>query len=507
MKLRIYIVDDELMAIQYFNYLLEQTHLECEVVGQSTNSERALAEIIGMKPDVVFADINMPVMDGLELAEEILKRLSTKVILLTSYRDFDYVKRGIQIGVADYVLKNELDEASLKKLLEKTAQELIVEKKKQHLILEHNVRHFLLSDAAEMEDHVYEHKPMQRYGLVTVLCPAKICIKSQRIVERQTADCYELHRLPYPEGLSCSAFTEMTNGELCGIFFIDSSVTDGQEALRLACEEIMKYLQAQNLSGCCLISDTCYHFFDLQGSYQEMTCLTEHLYAYPKQTIFTAGQIRKDRAQKMVSDNWVLALSASMENADSAETEQLFCELLEQWYQNLNIWEYTDNMQNVYRQFRTFIQKHHLNEAILDIPDWYADRIAAEEVLLNCLRQILDGQKQEESSRYSMYVQQALAYIRKNYNRDISVPEIAEAVKISEGHLRRLFKQELNMKVLDYLTEYRLECAKLLMKNKEDNLSEIWKKTGFTSAQYFSYVFKKKEGVLPKDYYKQVRNG
>ena len=140
------------------------------------------------------------------------------------------------------MLKNELDEEALKKLLEKTDQDLMVEKKKEHLILEHNVRHFLLSDMAEMEDNVYEHKPMQRYGLITVLCPAKICIKTQRIAERQTADCYELHRLPYPEGLVCSAFTEMPNGELCGIFFIDGSVTDGQEVLKLASEEIMKYL-------------------------------------------------------------------------------------------------------------------------------------------------------------------------------------------------------------------------------------------------------------------------
>lgn len=507
MKLRIYIVDDELMALQYFKYLLEQTGLAYDVVGQSTNSQKALTEITNLKPDVVFADINMPVLNGLELAEEIMKRVSVKVVLLTSYKDFDYVKRGIQLGVADYVLKNELDENALKGILQKIGQNLMEERKKEHLILEHNVRRFLLSDAAEMEDHVYEHKPMQRYGLISVLCPSKICIKNQRIVERQTADCYELHELSYPEGLSCSAFTEMPGGELCGIFFIQGNVTDGQKVLSQACEEIMDYLKSQERVGCCLISDTCYHFFDLQGSYREMTCLSEHLYAYPEQQIFLAEEIRKKRTQKIVIDDWVISLGNSMENQSIAETEAVFQQLLEHWQKNLNIWEYTDNLQNVYRQFKTFVQKHHLNEAVLDIPDWYTDRIVAEEALKVCLRQILEQQKQEEQGNYSLYVQQAITYIRGNYNRDISVPDIADAVKISEGHLRRLFKQELNIKVLDYLTEYRLECAKLLMKNKEDNLSEIWKKTGFTSAQYFSYVFKKKEGILPKDYLKQIRNG
>lgn len=507
MKLRIYIVDDELIAIQYFIYLLEQTNLEYEVVGQSTNSQRALTEIMEIKPDVVFADITMPVMDGLQLAEAILKRLSVKVVLLTSYKDFDFVKKGMRLGVADYVLKNELNETGLKTLLEKTAQDLMVGKKKEHLILEHNVRHFLLSDGVSMEDHVYQHKQMQRYGLVTVLTPAKIFIKTQRIVERQMADCYELHRLSYPEGLTCSAFTEMPGGELCGIFFIDGNIADGQVVLHQACEEIMLYLQRENLNGCCLISKTCYHFFDLQECYQESICLAEHLYAYPGKTVFTAEQLRKERMQKNVSDNWMLSLSTHMNEDAPDDTVKWFGEMLGQWHQNLNIWEYTDNLQNVYRYFKSYIQMYHLNEAILDIPDWYSDYIAAENAFKDCLRKILEEQKAQESSAHSLYVQQAIAYIRKNYSRDISVPEIAESVKISEGHLRRLFKQELNMKVLDYLTEYRLECAKLLMKNKEDNLGEIWKKTGFTSAQYFSYVFKKKEGILPKDYLKQIRNG
>ena len=54
--------------------------------------------------------------------------------------------------------------------------------------------------------------------------------------------------------------------------------------------------------------------------------------------------------------------------------------------------------------------------------------------------------------------------------------------------------------------EFRLESAKLLMKNTDENLTEIWSKTGFTSAQYFSYVFKRKEGMLPKEYLKKTRN-
>lgn len=63
------------------------------------------------------------------------------------------------------------------------------------------------------------------------------------------------------------------------------------------------------------------------------------------------------------------------------------------------------------------------------------------------------------------------------------------------------------MKIVDFLTEYRLERAKALMRDTEESITEIWQKTGFTSAQYFSYVFKRKEGVLPKEYRKNLKNG
>ena len=142
----------------------------------------------------------------------------------------------------------------------------------------------------------------------------------------------------------------------------------------------------------------------------------------------------------------------------------------------------------------------------MEIPESYPDTCQAEARLKGCLDLILEELGQEKGQNYSTYVQQAITYIHRNFGQDISVPDIAEAVGISEGHLRRLFKQELNIKVVDYLMEYRLESAKLLMKNTDENLTEIWSKTGFTSAQYFSYVFKRKEGMLPKEYLKKIRN-
>ena len=505
-KIRIYVVDDEWMAIKYFQYLLERTDLEYELAGQATNSMKALKEIVSLKPDAVFMDINMPVLDGLELSRKILEQIPVKIFLLTSYRDFDFVKKGMQIGVADYILKNELNEKELERVLKKASSELYVEKKKKHLILEHNVRSFLLSETDSVEDHVYEHRPMQRYALISIMGQPGIYLRHVEKEPKPNGDCYELHNLAYPEGIECSAFTEMESGELCGVFFIHGNVTDGQVLLLQCGKLITAYLEERGMNSCCLISDTKYHFFELQGAYRELKQLSEYIYAKPQQNVFVMCDMPNKEDQSYVWDGNMEILDKCLEKQEKNEAEAFLEGLFFRWKKCLKFWEYTENLQSVYRYLKNYVRKKNLSAAIMEIPGSYPNTCQAEEKLKNCLGQILEELAQENKQNYSMYVQQAITYIHRNYGQDISIPDIAEDVGISEGHLRRLFKQELNMKVVDYLMEYRLESAKLLMKNTDENLTEIWNKTGFTSAQYFSYVFKRKEGMLPKEYLKKIRN-
>lgn len=506
MKVTIYIVDDEWMAIQYFHCLLESVHLEYEVIGEATNSVKALKEIVSLKPDVVFADINMPIMDGLELSQQILQKVPAKIFLLTSYRDFDYVKKGIQIGISDYILKNELTEKSLEDILQKAAQDLYVEKKKQHLILEHNVRHFLQSESDTIEDHIYEHRPMQRYALISVQKSPAIHIRHHGAARKENVDCYELHKLTYPQGVECSAFTEMESGELCGIFFIRGEVTDSQIILEQISGHILQYLAEKGLEYCCLISDTKYHFFELQTAYRQVQELSEYIYAWPQKKLFHMADLGERISQSYVWDGNMERLGAALEKQEEKDGLDFLEELFAQWRCHVNIWEYTENFQGIRRYLKDFVKKKNLRPAIMEIPECYEDVNKAEQMLKTCLHLIFKEMVQEKKQEYSAYVQQAIAYIHENYGKDISIPDIAAAAKISEGHLRRLFKQELNTKVVDYLMEYRLESAKLLMKNTRESVNEIWQKTGFTSAQYFSYVFKRKEGMLPKEYIKKVRN-
>lgn len=75
MGITIYIVDDEPRAIQYFRRLLSETGIDCNIAGTASNGVKAVPEILRMKPDIVFADMSMPVMDGLQMSQEILEKI------------------------------------------------------------------------------------------------------------------------------------------------------------------------------------------------------------------------------------------------------------------------------------------------------------------------------------------------------------------------------------------------------------------------------------------------
>lgn len=506
MKMTIYLVDDEYMAIQYFHYLLKNTEMDCEIAGEATNSMTALKEIIRLKPDMVFADINMPVMDGLELSEAILKRVNTKIFLLTSYRDFDYVKKGLSIGISDYILKNDLTEESLKEILEKTHRDLPIEREQKHLILEYNVRKFLLSyGECPVEDHLYEQRFMQRYGLLRFQAKREIFIRHYKKIKYEKPDCCKLEEVSGTEGLRCSAFVEMESGILCGVFFIQGEVADSQPFLEKAAERCIDYLEEQGQEWSCLISNTKRHFLELQEEYKEMAKISEYLYAYPDKKIFHMSELKKDR-EETIPDTGIETFSVQMEKREPENAVSALELLFEQWRERLTVWEYTEKLQNVYHYLKTFVRKNQLNPSVLEIQEQYLCTKEVEKSLKECVFLLFQNEEEEKKQNYSPYIQTALGYIYRNYAKDISVPDIAEYAKISEGHLRRLFRQELNMKIVDFLTEYRLERAKVLMRDTEESITEIWKKTGFTSAQYFSYVFKRKEGVFPKEYRKNQKN-
>lgn len=97
-----------------------------------------------------------------------------------------------------------------------------------------------------------------------------------------------------------------------------------------------------------------------------------------------------------------------------------------------------------------------------------------------------------------------LEYIDKNFRSDFPLTILAEHAGISPQHLCRVFKETLSMRPNEYLTQRRLREAKRLLQKNELTISEIAIHSGFPNAGYFSTIFKKYEGIPPKEYKKHI---
>lgn len=96
-------------------------------------------------------------------------------------------------------------------------------------------------------------------------------------------------------------------------------------------------------------------------------------------------------------------------------------------------------------------------------------------------------------------LKKAIAYIRVNYQRDLSIQEVSSQLSIGERYLRKLFTQYLNMSPIEYINQLKINKALELLKNTEMSIKEICFVCGFQSPQYFSKVFKQQIGISPRD--------
>ena len=105
-----------------------------------------------------------------------------------------------------------------------------------------------------------------------------------------------------------------------------------------------------------------------------------------------------------------------------------------------------------------------------------------------------------DESGYSRVIRKAFIYIEDHYHEDISLDSISEVVFLNKNYFSELFKKEVGKSFVQYLTEYRLEKAKLLLSIGGFKGNEVADMTGFQNNSYFIAVFKKYEGCTPREY-------
>ncbi len=114
-RIKIYIAEDESIILMNFKMILQQ--LGYEVVGSAVNGEKALKDILELKPDLLLLDINMPRLDGISLFESVSKAYDAACIFITGHFSEAFVEKAKKAGALGYLIKP-VDEKQLKASIE-----------------------------------------------------------------------------------------------------------------------------------------------------------------------------------------------------------------------------------------------------------------------------------------------------------------------------------------------------------------------------------------------------
>lgn len=158
--IKVLIVEDENFIRKGLINTIDWLSMDCIIAGEAANGEEGLKTIIEIKPDLVITDIKMPIMNGVDMLGKASEIYDFEKIILTSYGEFPYAKRAIDLKVFDYVLKP-IDEDKFKEIIGKVKNK--IGEKKIYNEFKNSIRGYKNIDVLNLEYYLKSDKKKSQY--------------------------------------------------------------------------------------------------------------------------------------------------------------------------------------------------------------------------------------------------------------------------------------------------------------------------------------------------------
>jgi two-component system response regulator YesN len=535
-RYKIMIVDDEDEVRQGMMDLIPWSSLGYEFTGAASNGQEALDLCQQCRPDVIICDINMPIMDGLEFAEIVMKQMpQVKLIFLTGYDEFDYAQQAVKLNVDDFLLKP-LTPDEMTQLLLRVKEDLDREIREKQ-------------DLQQIKLKLKESLPLlrERYLIqwVTGRVPYKKVLKSLESVgvtiEQQYWTVFVLHIEPLPtqsfridEELLTFAITNIgeewikdsfdagyvwVNAMDQPVFVISSRFTNVQESevrFMNSADQIRKTLEKYLKVTVTVGAGRSTRPENLPVCYKEALRALEYRFLLEESQVLFIKDLEQRKSEQQSSEQISFLIDRIVNRIKVASEVELT-----QWIEELFV-EFRSSPLSVE------LYKVHLIELVILLSKSFYEHIGSmsktedgllhpilhllqystltqmkqyiEEVCLSIVRGVA-GQREHF---YEDVVEKAILFLNENYeDPHLSIQVICDHLHLSSSYFSLIFKKETGETFVEYVTGIRLEKARELLRTTTLKAYEIAERVGFNNIHYFSMVFKKVVGVAPSEYRKQ----
>ena len=542
--LKIFLAEDEVVVRETIKRMIPWEELGFELVGEAADGEMALPLLIRQQPDLLITDIKMPFMDGLTLARLAKKEIpGLKVVILSGYDDFNYAKQAIGIGVEDYLLKPITKNALIERLSEirsryeheKTQKEYYEKFQREMQAYEKNSsRDFFEALVDGSMDMMEVYKRAEKLGLDIVAEAYNVLIFTMNCDEdfsgqRDEYSSWEAESLELLENFFAghsSAMLFRSNIFSYGVLLKGQRETI-EENTRACVDEIRKILSRQDgrREWFLAVGQSVERLSQIQKSYHTASRAFSQRYLYDENILYydEMETMEHPGGQAETEDNAYLQkvdvnalnpaiLQKFLSNGLQEETENFvkdyFYAIGQEPMESLVFRNYV--ILNVRFSVISFIKGLGCDTNEMESAD--TEEVLAESgknmesaiaYAKKMISQAIEIRDQNSGNKNRSILKTAVDFIDSHYmDEEISLNTVANVANVSSNHFSALFSQNMGQTFIEYLTTLRMNKAKELLRCTGMRSSEIAGEIGYKDAHYFSYLFKKTQGMTPSDYRK-----
>jgi two-component system, response regulator YesN len=527
---KILIVDDfEADRENLKEMLASITDIDLEIIGECENGFMACDFMAMSLPDIVFTDIEMPLMNGLELAQKVNQLYpNIKIVFCSLYDEFEYARKALYLNSYGYILKpinrDELvncimevtsaldNEAHLKK--EHEELKALIENNK--LMLIDNFMKGIINGLGVEDQNLWDkveyfgiRLEQNNFCLVYVeIDDYKMMVQARKVEQRQLVTLRVFEKLK-EIAKDFGEFPLILIGD--AHFILTLSGLDAPVIIRNAvgfAEAVAAVFKSSDLSLTACVSDICDNIHGVKDLFEECRYIMRYKYILGKGKVLTKTDIPASFLSRDIDLNMMQKdLRFLLNSGNGMEIERYIDDLLNQEVGAVSeshlrnmcfsivmcirfvLNEDSESINTVFKEENLIWEKLLTFETIDDAQHWIKNLL----VLAN------EHLSKKTSKKYRIMVEEINNYIEKSYMKNIGLEQIAAELHYSPNYLNLIFKQDTGETIADCILKRKMEKAKEMLTDIHHKIYTVAEELGFSNTAYFCRVFKKYYGITPKE--------
>lgn len=498
---KILIADDERNEREGIARLIRKYGFDLEICF-AVNGEEALAICEKEKIDILLTDIQMPLMTGIELIEQINQRGWTPVcIIYSAYGEFEYAQNAIRLGVLQYLLKP----IKLKEF-EALFQEVfaICEEKKQRKQEQDKLKKTLQTEqqeklAKDLLGYLESTQPTETEPFAEdLLTPILVSGYSGMLIKYWENYQQELKNI-FGEELVI-----INRGEM-QILLLIPDVTITEQEMSRECHRLIEITRKKYQCEIFVVAgNTVNSCKELKREYLQMVEHLDYQFFTSESTFLCNknGVVRKNTEMLPLHFEKIMTY-ARLNDYDNMKQEFLKAfDYVEKEEGFSSIYIKYNFSEIVKRCCEVLHREEQLLQIVVEI--YECTSIAQMETLILDMLDVMakTGKRNFGENRLVMLAKQA---VQQRYSDcTLSVASIAQDLNVSAAYLSTLFKMEAGQTLIKYIAQYRMEKAKEMLTTTNMRISDIAEKVGYFNTSYFISLFKNNVGESPAKYREKI---